>query len=199
MIGLLLGIPLGVLSSLFAWWILFHLIVPKIEFSKKISKSKLDNNPSGYRYAVKMKNSGRRSIIDLELIARLRIRGLKPEYPNNWHPIDIPMAFNRVPELLPVKKRQFLLVVEFRIADIDAYSQSLLPNKLSTKVEAETILLEEVMSTGLESNLQVFLFGYDEFSGTRKVFASKKFLVDDISSGKFEKNTLNISIQRDIS
>ena len=55
-----------------------------------------------------------------------------------------------------------------------------------------TRTLEELMNAGSDSTLQVIGFGYDSFSGTRKVFESKIYTINDIKLGKFDKNSLNI-------
>lgn len=73
------GLIIGVGTNLVAWWLLFHAVVPKIQFSPSISKLTNEEHPddqSGYKYRVKIENAGRRAVIDLEIRARIVIHGL---------------------------------------------------------------------------------------------------------------------------
>lgn len=92
LLSTLIGIPLGILSSLAAWWILFRYIVPKIEFSPHISKYHFEN--LGTRYRIKFRNIGKRGIIDIEVFPILRIKGLNPELPDNWLNITLTTSLN---------------------------------------------------------------------------------------------------------
>ncbi len=47
-INLLAGLFLGILASLIAWWILFHCLSPKLNFSLKISKVTASDEPGGF-------------------------------------------------------------------------------------------------------------------------------------------------------
>ena len=40
--GIIIGMPLGVIASLIAWWILTHGLVPKIKYGPFISKVKVN-------------------------------------------------------------------------------------------------------------------------------------------------------------
>jgi len=98
-LSLIIGIPLGILASLIAWWILFHCIVPRLSFCSDISKTQTEDNNSGYRYRIKMKNKGARDIIDVEFFARFRVQGLRKQTPKNWSNIDLKLSKKRIPKL----------------------------------------------------------------------------------------------------
>lgn len=82
MYELISGFLIGLLTSMMAWHILFHRIVPSLEFFPAIYKKRTDENPSGYKYRIKFRNTGRREVLDVELFAKLRIGGCCRVSPN---------------------------------------------------------------------------------------------------------------------
>src|SRR5919108_3046233 len=106
-----LGVIVGIATNIFSWWILFHGIVPKVRFSPYLSKTsypQTGHDKSGYRYRVKYENAGGRAIIDIEVMARLSIKGLGP-YLTSWHTFLIPLNPDgelsfRTPRLPPQRK-----------------------------------------------------------------------------------------------
>ena len=48
------------------------------------------------------------------------------------------------------------------------------------------------MKWGSDYKLFIFAYGYDSFSGTRKMFRSKAYQLDDIIEGKFKRDSLQI-------
>ena len=100
-----IGFIFGTIASMLAWYILFHQIVPKIDFFPNIYKQATNENPSGFRYLVRLRNTGRRDIIDVELFAKLRIKGIYKERRNAWKAIYIPIDDERIPKIKSQKKR----------------------------------------------------------------------------------------------
>lgn len=80
---LIVGIPLGILTSLVAWWIIFHGFMPRLTFSESIVKIDDSSSPTGFRYRVKLVNGGRRDILDVEFIARLSVTGMRERFPES--------------------------------------------------------------------------------------------------------------------
>ncbi len=189
-ISILVGIPIGVLTSFIAWWILFHHVVPVIRFSPHISKTETDDNKSGYRYRVKFENSGARNILDVELFARLRVKGFPP-YPSNWKVIDIPLSRDRIPRIRPIKKSQSGSIIRLNLSKAE-FNKAFYPEDIRQKSEEDSILLEDVMTLGADGTLQIIAFGYDGFSGARKVFESKPYNIDDIKLGPFDEKGLRV-------
>ncbi|MBM3237029.1 hypothetical protein FJZ31_12125 [Candidatus Poribacteria bacterium] len=179
MIEITLGFILGIIASFFAWLIVSRFIIPSLIFFPNIYKEISDENPSGYRYLIRFKNKGSRNIIDLELIAKLRIKGLYEHKKSAWKAIYIPIDDNRIPTI-GIQKKYKRTVVQLCISKITDEAKASLPENLQIKVETGKITLEELLNLGVETNLQLFIFGYDSFSGSRKLFESKLFTVNDI-------------------
>lgn len=185
-ISLVVGIPLGILASLAAWYILFHCVVPEIRFSPYISKINSDDG-SNFKYRIKLENTGRRSIIDMELIAILRIKGISKIRPNNWILFYIQLDEPRILKLKPLREETPRKV-------INLYTENLGPCSISEYMNcvAYDKTLECLMSLGADSTLQLIAFGFDSFSGSRKLFESKKYTKEDIKFGKFKSDSFEI-------
>jgi hypothetical protein len=179
----LFGVATGLSTSFISWWVLFHAIVPKIQFSNAISKRKSKDH-AGHDYRVKILNSGQRSIVGVECTARLIIDW---EGRKNWKAYYIPMnpSGERKTELPKITKngnRVLLLYVSL----IQSIRKSgMVPNHVKLAAEEGTLELEEILALGSNAKIKIYVSGYDEFSGARKVFESRFYSCIDIVYGRF--------------
>lgn len=184
----LLGLFIGLGTSFFSWWVLFHVLVPKVEFSDAISRTPRRNG-SGHSYRLKLMNTGRRAVIGLEIFVRVTYK-----IPNttNTTGIYIPVRSDgesklEIPRLNPKANRLIYLrpnlVSTFRTSTI--YSQAFRERAAKGK-----LTIEDVLALGTAAKLKVYVSGYDEFSGARKVFVSKDYTVSDTISGWFKGLTV---------
>ena len=192
LISISIGFIFGIIASLLAWWFQSHLIVPNIQFSPYISKIPSVENKSGYKYRFKLENSGKRSVIDIEIMARLRIKGAG-DFPNNWRVYYITLDNFGIGYKIPIitrkkeKKSGHIItldvneIVEFKnLERLERY-----PDNIKLKAKENTLLLEDLLSLGSEANIRIEAFGFDEFSGARKFFSSKFYTIHDIREGRF--------------
>lgn len=180
-----IGLVLGLGTSFFSWWVLFHKIVPKIEFCPYISKIPRGKD-GGFSYRIKFKNTGKRAIIDVQCTARLVVdwEGTK----KNWTVAYIPLnsSGDRKTELPKVGKGGSR-VLYFYLKDITTFKIShKYPDEFREKASENTITLEDILALGEKSEIKIYVTGYDEFSGSKKVFESKYFSVSDIKNGVFK-------------
>lgn len=205
-INTLAGLVIGILGSIIFWWVFTHVLVPKIQFEEFISKVETEETKSGIKYRLAFRNVGRRGIVDVELFVRLSSKTLSPHFPDNFTFFTIPLGYNQLPKM-ESKKRCYRYITRLEVHKIDeltnprfsaAISQKfeeipeihkeLMNVGLDTKnFEENPRLLEHLMNLGTGATLQVFLFGYDEFSGARKLFGPKVYQVTDIKPHKFPK------------
>lgn len=178
--GIIGGLIIGFVSSAITWYMLFRRIVPTLEFFPKIYRQPTNENPSGYKYHIRFRNTGRREILDLELFARLRIQGLSSTRPTRWKAIYIPVDDARIPKIGSHRRTKKRIAVQLLVKEVDQPARASLPSALSAKCESGTVRLEELMETGQNATLEIVGFGYDSFSGARRVFESVKYLASDI-------------------
>ena len=197
-ISISIGFLFGIIASLLAWWFQSHLIVPNIQFSPNISKIPSVDKKSGYNYRIKLENSGKRSIIDIEIMVKLRIKGVG-DFPNNWRVNYIPleeMGINyRIPIITRKKEKKSGHIITLDINEVVDFKKletlERYPDNIKRKAKEKTLLLEDVLRLGSEANIRIEAFGFDEFSGARKFFKSKFYTIHEIKEGRFH-NGLDI-------
>lgn len=180
--GSLVGIPFGVLASFLAWMIVFRWIVPSISFSEVISKvppvtyAKAIKDP---RYRIKFLNIGRRGIVDVEVMTRLRVRCLSgnQDFANTWCMVTLKTDTMREPRIPPGASRSVVLDLEG--------TPELGSSLFVSAIAGRELTLETLLSLGTDAEIAIWVFGYDDFSGSRKAFVSKKYRLEDIAVGKF--------------
>lgn len=179
LIGASLGFGLGLLASYIVWWIIAHLIVPRVEFSNKIAKRQFGQDVTQYQIA--FKNAGRRSMVDLEIVVRIGV--YKFMGATGWAYHEVGTNARRVPDLKPGQlSRRVVRIFDTRhpISFVDAPSR-----KIKDELERHRTL-EGILGIEEDAAVRVHVFGYDSFSGTRKLFQSKEYRSGDISLGRFD-------------
>jgi len=185
----------GVGASFFVWWLTFKYLSPKLKIGETISKLPTEDNMSKFKYRFKFENIGRRNIIDVEVIVRLRIQGLKKEIPNNWEIIYLPTSsfeYDKVAIIKPVSKTRIRPILEIKTYECSYFQNDFFPEGIKTKYKTNRLTLEDVMVLGKQSEFQIMMLGTDEFSGARKFFESKVFKKTDIVNGNFDKFGLEV-------
>jgi len=187
-----IGLILGIVASFIAWWLIIRFFRSSIKFSSNISKILSRKKTPKYIYRIKFENTGRRKILDLEIVAKLRIRELKRSFKDNWEVVYIPLINNNIPKFSPVRKSKSRTIVTLLLNETQDFSKSIFPKWVQNKYLKKSILLEDLFKLGTKATLQVYGFGHDEFSGNRRIFESKIYSKDDIKDGYFDKKGLNV-------
>ena len=185
----------GVVASYFVWWLTFKYWVPKIKFADRISRLQTNENTSGFRYRIKFENSGSRNIIDLQVLIRLRIRGLRHEHPQNWEVVYLPTSaldYKNIAIVRPASKSGLRPILEIRAYDCEYFQHPIFPDDIRNLSSSKELTLDQVLNIGEEVEFQILVLGYDEFSGAKKFYESKTYTGQDISDGHFDINGLVI-------
>jgi hypothetical protein len=175
--GLLGGV---VLSALF-WWVLAHRLVPDIQFSDGISVLP-DPDFGGVRYRVKVKNGGRRDVIDLAIEARIRYPDrsrIRPGRSGTTSITRVPLSVERIARLRPNGNRLIWLDVH------DAKPELIPPPIRERLVAREAGGLEALLTEFPGAHLQFQVLAYDAFSGSRKYYESQRYNAELIREGYF--------------
>ena len=128
MIELLSGYFIGVLTSIMAWYVLYHRIVSSLEFFPEIYKSQTDENQSGCKYRVRFQNNGSREILDLESFAKIIIKDLSKGNPSSWKAIYIPIDDPRIPRLTSQRGTNKRFAVQLLVSEIPDSARGCLPS-----------------------------------------------------------------------
>jgi hypothetical protein len=179
LLSTLVGVPFGVAASFAAWYIVSRWIVPAITFSDRISKLPPLGPNVGCRYRIKFKNVGRRGVIDVDISTRLRIRCLSghPEFSKTWTIVTLATDTMHEPRIPKGANRVVVL-------DLDGTLELSSPMIVSA-LHGRAPTLESLLSLGDEAELVVWVLAFDEYSGARRAFASKKYRLEDVSPGKY--------------
>jgi len=183
----------------FVWWLTFKYWAPKLEFGKTISKLPTEDNKSKFKYRFKFENTGKRNIIDIEVIVRLRIRGLKKDFPDNWEVIYLPTSsldYKKVAIVRPSSKYKIRPILEIKPYECDYFKKKFFPENIKTKAINNELSLDDIMQLGTASEFQIMMIGTDEFSGARKFFESKVFKRNDFVIGSFYKNGIEVEREK---
>ena len=202
MLSFILGLFVGLCTNLVSWWILSRYIVPKVEFSPSIAKIESainEHDSSGVRYRFKFQNAGRRGIIDVELEATLRIEKLQQRDSVQVIPLALSAEGEKKAHIIclqPVKpENKAARVWSFYINSVEQFrTNTVFPDEFRKKATARMLKLEDVLSLGERAWIQVSIFGYDEFSGARKLFLSKDYTGTDIKEGPFAIGSLEVAV-----
>jgi len=179
-LGLALGLPIGIISSLISWAILFHVLVPKIRFKPIISKVSHESG-EGYRYRVSIENSGWRRAVDLEIMCRLQVLGLHKNTPSIWKQVNLAIAGERIPDIAPRKPRKIRILAEKTLE----FKSEIYPEDIKLQAANGSLNLESLLQLGEDAKIVVYVFLYDSFSGTRKMFTSPDYRAKNIFEGRF--------------
>jgi hypothetical protein len=164
-----------------AWFFVYRILVPKVKFATKISE--IGERP---RLRLKVRNAGYRDILDCEVMAEFRVRGLDRELPKNISVLNIPVYAPRFPRL----PRSHNRLIIFRSYTFDEEAARFLPRNFGNHKDlclSELFRLENVIG------LRVTIFGYDKFSGSRKAFSSSDYTVSDIERRSYMKKSLDLA------
>jgi len=177
----MLNLFLGISASIAAWFILYHLIVPKIVFSKIISKSVKSSAPCGYSYRIKLWNIGRRDVVDLDIYIKLKIKGLTCQK-KLWHTVELTKRFDKITYLAAGENR----IIPFFPNNTVRFKEKIFPKHIQLRSKLEILTLEDILKLGSRSFVRVYILGNDTFSGSRKIFLSKKYYINNIKQKCFK-------------
>jgi hypothetical protein len=179
----LVGLCGGVALSAASWWVLTHMVVPRIHFSDAVSVLP-DPDYGGVRYRVKLRNRGPRDVIDLAVEARIRFprrSRLRPHASRRSTAIlRVPVSVDRLPQL----KRRSNRVIHLYTHELDP---ELIPEELRSSLEERAEgSLEALLARFDGSYVQLQVLAFDAFSGARKYYESPKYYADFVRPGYFK-------------
>ena len=164
-----LSFILGVLSSLFVWWIITHFFSPKIYFNEKILTG-LDSKHGEKKqtYLAKFWNANSRVIIDIDVFAYIEIKNR--ELDEAGQNLYLDTSVNKIPKISGRTSTGISI-------DFSKLHQAF-DSHMYASDSSELELLRKAMSDSRFVGFYIVIFGFDEFSGARKMFTSKAYGFD---------------------
>lgn len=188
------GVIMGVVSSIVAWWVLFHVLAPKISFSDSLAK---DTNPikdGNCEYIFKYENLRSRRALNIELSAYVFL----PDFPVKGH--------NNIPQIPLTKTRELAM---FPTTDVDKvrrtvglkiheepfisfFKHELIDSEIRLLAHDKKLTLEQILSLSEGSYIRVIANATDSITGAIKSFKSKDYKLSDIKPGRFIRKSMEI-------
>ncbi|WP_299698824.1 hypothetical protein [uncultured Tateyamaria sp.] len=176
-----LSLLLGVISSYFVWWLISHKWIPSINFGPEICRYKVDGENGLYVCA--FENAGHRDIVDVEVVTRVGVERFNEA--EGWLFFSLKTNSTQIPVLEP-NRRALVRIFDQREERryIDAPPPSL------RKTVDDCVALEEIFDISNGAIIQLHVFGYDSFSGTRRHYVSPDYSKHDVRSGRLKGLTV---------
>jgi hypothetical protein len=169
-----LNVVLGLATSFVAWYVLWHLLSPKIELAPFITKREDWRQPERQVYRIKLRNMRRRPCFETSFDARIRHRSLNPDS-NSFDFIKLPLS------AISIFSLETNRVLRIYTTDLDSDSREYLERFGLDGLDLEQLLLQLP-----ESRLTVSCITTDGFSGSRKCFW-RHYTSQDVRQGKYRK------------
>lgn len=168
---------LGVASSFFAWWFLQHFLTPKVHFSLELANYAVPGG--GQIYLSAFCNTGRRRMLDVEVIARIGIKEFNGA--KGWAFFSVRTNATRLPEL-GCNRRGIVRIYDDREALLFIDPPS---NGLKKSIN-DCSNLDEILRLGSDATVEMHIFCTDSFSGTRRHFKSQQYNRFHVRKGRFK-------------
>ena len=192
-----LGLIVGLFTSFFSWWVLFHWLTPSILLSASICKSSnrvVSNDgteKTSATYKIQFTNIGYRTIIDFQVRALIRIKGMDNPQSSTWQVAHLVMVEDggriySYPNVDPFRRSKIRWTLLLYLEAVENFKNHPYPAHIRVKAEDKSLMLEELLSLGTKAEVRVIASGYDEFSGARKIY-EKTYFLNDVKFGRFVK------------
>ena len=166
-----LSFILGVLSSLFVWWIITHFFSPKVYFSDKILvRSGSEPDDKKPIFVAKFWNAKNRAIIDIDVFVYVEIKNSKLDEAGQNLYLDT--SVSKIPRI----SRRTSTGISIDFSKLHEAFGSRVSHGYESGIESLKVALSDPRFEGL----YIVVFGFDEFSGARKMFTSRMYNIDSV-------------------
>jgi hypothetical protein len=189
------GIPLGIISSLVAWWILWRALGPRGEFAPALSEAPDVARNGAVRYRVKFLSTGRRAMMDVVFSAALFLPNIETD--GGQALIEVPLHLATTPRIGGRRRgrragRTVLSsrhrVLTLRLRDTSAGQLERLPADLRRSlVECAPGSLRAVLTKYPGATLVLACTASDSWTGARRAFVSAPYTKESIRNAVFRR------------
>jgi hypothetical protein len=169
-----LNVLLGLVASFVAWYVLWHMLSPKVELSPYLGKLSNSGQPGSHTYRIKLRNARRRPCFEASFDARMRFRSLDPDS-DNFDFINLRLSASSV---FLLERNRILRIYTTNLSDDSrAYLE---------RFDIDNLDLEQLLLRLPESRLTISCITTDGFSGSRKCFL-RHYTIADVREGKYQR------------
>lgn len=193
--SIITGFLCGLLSSIIVSFVWYKLLVPHIKFTNKICRYKSTSKDDVYTYKIKFRNIGKRSIFELKLYCVLYLQNLKSQ--NYIHTVYLNLSYDFKPVFKSRGKKAVNPdgLVRICLNDTNTRNEFIRPlysAEIQYKAFSGKLTIEDLLKINDNAYIIFYIIGFDAFSGSKRLFESKKYTIDDIHIGKYKKCELFI-------
>ena len=186
----------GLFVSVVWWYFSYKRTRVKIEFSEGLQKrNTVGDDPIKYDLRVKIGNFGKTDLIEISIMPIISIKtyyaylGIGYDNYLNYLRGTKYMKDNNYP---PSGGNFNIMVISLTETTLTAFSKSLYKPEIRKKARKRKLSVMDIFEAYPEdAELVIHLFGNDAVTGTRRMFSSKKYRIDDIEFKKFKDNSLD--------
>lgn len=184
-----LGIVLGLLSSILFWYVTTKILTPKLSVSNSLERS--DDREGKPRYRFTLRNEGHRDAVDVRVKCTLFSHGWARGASDEIAIVDIPVAVGQI-DVMPGRRWPLFKtaarpldilgdrIVSLQLNNVSEFQKGKLTTSDRARLENADMRLEDLMSLGTGSFLNVVVYGFDRFSGSRNVYSERYYFGNDI-------------------
>lgn len=173
----------GALLAYGQWYVLAHVIVPRLGAEEFITLSRGKGETDEAIYRIRIRNkSAFRKIIDLEATGVIRLPHYDPSHPRRTATIAVPMQDSPIMQLSP-RRAWFFTFLPDAIPDT---AGRYLPPELRSRIHAPDVDLRDLLELLPEANMRVYVAGYDAYSGARRVYRSQEYTTASLLEREYE-------------
>jgi hypothetical protein len=169
----------GIAFAFFSWVFVKLFFSPKLIISKSIIKN--DN-----AYKIKIKNTGYRMCSDINLYAKLVVKGLK-DYENSFDSFPVDVSFDG---FYPVLERGRSIILHL-YGTVTSYDKKSYSKELIAKLQ-DSQNIEELFDLSDDVELKLYVMATDNFSGVRKLYVANSYTKKSILTGVFSANSVDV-------
>jgi hypothetical protein len=181
-VSTLLSVPVGIVTSFVFWWWLARRLAPRVGWSSALvvppewALTGTDHD----LVRVKIVNAGRRDAIDLQISAQLRIPRKVDAVGSPLFIVELPTSVPWLPRLRRGSYRYIRLCPD----RIPAEEQARLRFADGRPALGQDLPTTLARTPG--AAIRLYVFAYDSFSGSRKIFVSPDYTADLVVRGAFQ-------------
>jgi hypothetical protein len=186
--SILIGFALGLVGGLIVWWITTKFFTAKLSVSSQVERTgDALGNP---RYRFTLANKSHRDAVDVIVKCTMFSQGWANGPTGEIATIDLPVSVGQI-DVMPARQyfssrgRRLLDLVGDRIItlelrNISSFQKAKLDAACRQRIDSGEVTLEELLDLGKNSFVNVVVYGFDRFSGSRSVYAERYYQRADI-------------------